>query len=166
MASLVMTHGQTVDFSLESPADGKTLKASELRGKFVALHFLLKTECPICLKHTRDYATRGGTLPNVAQVFVKPDSAAEIKAWAVKLNGAPETPQITVYRDPEAKLATALKIPGGYAFHGESVHYPALVLLDPQGKEVFRYVGKNNGDRFSFDKLQAKVEELTRNVPN
>ena len=29
-----------------------------------------------------------------------------------------------------------------------------------RGKEVFRYVGENNSDRFSFDQLKSKVEEL------
>ena len=40
------------------------------------------------------------------------------------------------------------------------MHYPATLLLGPDGKEVFRYVGKNNGDRLSFEKLAAKVKEL------
>ena len=29
------------------------------------------------------------------------------------------------------------------------------------GREVFRYVGKSNQDRFSFDKLKARIIELT-----
>ena len=52
---------EVVDFEVSSPADGKILKSSDLRGKFVALHFLLKTECPFCLKHTHDYATKAST---------------------------------------------------------------------------------------------------------
>ena len=50
--------------------------------------------------------------------------------------------------------------PGGYRFNGQTVHYPALVLLDPAGKEVFRYVGKSNADRFSYDQFAAKLTEL------
>jgi len=42
------------------------------------------------------------------------------------------------------------------------VHYPATVLLGPDGKEVFRYVGKNNSDRLSFEKLAEKVAELSK----
>lgn len=151
---------EVVEFTVESPADGKVLKSSELRGKFVALHFLLKTECPICLKHTHDYANKAATMPNVAQVFLKPDSAAEIKAWSEKLKESPGVPSVPVYRDPDAALAKKLKIPDGYQFHGESVHYPALVLLNEKGEEVFRYVGKNNSDRLSFEKMAAKVAEL------
>jgi thioredoxin-dependent peroxiredoxin len=151
---------EVVDFSVESPVDGKVLKSSDLRGKFVALHFLLKTECPFCLKHTHEYATKARTLPNVAQVFLKPDGAEEIKAWAKKLQEVSEFPKLTVYRDADAALAKRLKIPDGYQFHGQSVHYPALVLLNEKGEEVFRYVGKGNTDRFSFEKLKAKVAEL------
>ena len=151
---------EVVEFTVESPADGRVLNSSELRGKFVALHFLLKTECPFCLKHTHDYAKKAATLPNVTQVFLKPDSAAELKAWAAKLKEAPDFPSVTVYRDPDAALAKKLKIPDGYQFHGQSVHYPALVLLNEKGEEVFRYVGKNNSDRLSFEKLAVKVAEL------
>ena len=149
-----------VDFSVESPVDGKTFKLSDARGKYVALHFLLKTECPFCLKHTHDYAARAASLPNVVQVFLKPDSADEIKKWATKLGDGKGAGSVSVYRDPDAKLATEFGVKDGYQFHGESVHYPALILLDPNGREVFRYIGKNNTDRFSFDQLTAKLAEL------
>ena len=157
---LAAARAEVIDFTVESPVDGKVLKSSELRGKFVALHFLLKTECPFCLKHTHDYATKAGTLPNVVQVFLKPDGAEEIKTWAAKLKEAPGFPKMTIYRDPDAALAKRLKIPGGYQFHGASVNYPAVVLLDPKGEEVFRYVGKGNTDRYSIEKLAAKVAEF------
>lgn len=35
------------------------------------------------------------------------------------------------------------------------------ILLNENGEEVFRYIGKNNSDRFSFDQLKAKIIELT-----
>jgi peroxiredoxin Q/BCP len=42
------------------------------------------------------------------------------------------------------------------------VHYPALLVLDTDGKEVFRYVGKNNGDRVSVERLQEVLAEQRR----
>ncbi len=148
-----------LDFTVVSPVDGRTFRLADARGKYVALHFLLKTECPYCLRHTRAYAKRSEAAADVTHVFLKPDSAAEIKTWAAKLgDDAPKG--FTVYRDADAKLAEAFGIPGGYAFHGETVHYPALVLLDPAGKEVFRHVGKDNSDRFAADKFEAKITEL------
>jgi peroxiredoxin Q/BCP len=152
------------DFTVEAPADGRKFRLAEAKGKYVALHFLLKTECPVCLRHTRDYAQRGETLQDVVQVFLKPDSADEIKSWTDKL-GEPAGKGVTIYRDADAGLAKAFAIPDGYAFHGQTVHFPALVLLNPAGQEVFRHVGKNNGDRFGFDQLAAKVAELKAAKP-
>lgn len=149
------------DFTVESPNSGQQFHLADAKGKYVAVHFLLKTECPVCLRHTRDFAKRGAEMPDVVQVFLKPDTAAEIKSWTDKL-GEPADKSVTIYRDPEAALAKAYLIPDGYMFHGQKVHFPALVLLDPTGREVFRHVGKNNGDRFGFDQLTAKVAELKK----
>jgi peroxiredoxin Q/BCP len=147
------------DFTVDAPADNTKFRLSEAKGKYVVLHFLLKTECPVCLRHTREYARKAATLPDTVQVFLKPDSAEEIRKWTVQAAEDPVKP-ITVYRDADAQLAKAFEIPDGYAFHGQTVHYPALVILDPAGKEVFRYVGKNNTDRYGFDLLSAKLAEL------
>ena len=147
------------DFTLKSATGSETFSLKSAQGKFVALHFLLKTECPVCLRHTRDYFTKAPTLPNVQQVFIKPDDDKTIEAWATKLP-VEELTKHPIYRDPNAKLAKAFDIPDGYAFHGQVVHFPATVLIGPDGKEVFRYVGKNNGDRLSFEALAAKVKEL------
>ena len=150
------------DFTVQSPSDGKAFTLSSARGRFVALHFLLKTECPYCLKHTHDYAVKSASTPDVTHVFLKPDSADEIKAWAAKANTADAAHKVPVYRDPEARLAAQFDIPNGYAFHGQIVHFPALIILDPSGKEVFRYIGKNNSDRFTFEQFTAKLAELKR----
>ncbi|MBE7495593.1 MAG: redoxin domain-containing protein [Verrucomicrobiaceae bacterium] len=149
------------DFTVRAAAGKGSFTLKEARGRFVALHFLLKTECPLCLKHTRDYFAKSATLPNVAQVFLKPDSDNEIEAWASKLT-AEDLAKNPIYRDPYAKLAKAFDIPDGYKFHGQTVHYPATILIGPDGKEVFRYVGKSNADRLSFEALAAKVAELSK----
>ncbi len=149
------------DFTVNSATDKSSFTLKEARGKFVALHFLLKTECPLCLRHTRDYMTKAPTLPNVVQVFLKPDTDKEIEAWASKL-AAEELVKQPIYRDPNAKLAKAFDIPDGYQFHGQVVHYPATILIGPDGKEVFRHVGKSNSDRLPFEKLAEKVAELSK----
>lgn len=148
------------DFTIKSATDKTTFTLSAARGKFVALHFLLKTECPLCLRHTRDYITKAATLPQVTQVFVKPDTDKEIESWATKLP-AGELARTPIYRDPNARLAKAFGIPDGYKFHGQVVHYPATILIGPDGKEVFRYVGKSNSDRLSFELLAEKVTATT-----
>jgi len=73
--------GNPDDFTVQSATDTRRFTLKEARGKFVALHFLLKTECPVCLRHTRDYFTKAPTLPNVQQVFIKPDDDKAIEAW-------------------------------------------------------------------------------------
>lgn len=150
------------DFELPSVGGAAPFKLSAHRGHYVALHFLLKTECPFCLGHVQEYARKAALLPDVAQVFIKPDDEAALEDWVAKLP-ADLRGRIALHRDAGAALAKQLGIPDGYAFHGESVHYPALVLLDPQGNEVFRQVGRNNTDRFKFDQLATKFDELRPN---
>ncbi len=149
------------DFTVESPVSGAKFRLSDGRGKYVAIHFLLKTECPFCLRHTREYAKKMATRPDLVQIFLKPDSAEAIREWSARL-GEEAGKQVTLYRDADAALAKAFGIPHGYRFHGEVVHFPALILLDPAGREVFRYVGKNNTDRFGFESLTAKIDELKK----
>ncbi|MBI1387104.1 MAG: redoxin domain-containing protein [bacterium] len=148
------------DFTLKEINGEKEFTLSKAKGKYVALHFLLKTECPFCLRHTHSYAENAEKFPNVVQVFIKPDTVEEIKAWAGKFDNSDDVKTPMIYRDPDARLAEAFGIPNGYEFHGQVVHYPALVLLDPDGKEVFRYVGKSNRDRFDIEKFEAKMKEL------
>ena len=156
-----LTQAQNVkDFSLTSVTDKSTFTLSNSKGKFIALHFLLKTECPYCIRHTSEYFEKASTLSNVIQVFIKPDSEQEIKAWAIKLKS---TNSLPIYQDADAKLADQFNIPNGYQFHGQVVHYPAMILLNDKGEEVFRYIGKNNSDRFSFEQLKAKIEALKNN---
>ena len=151
------------DFTVRSATGTNTFKLSEAKVKFVALHFLLKTECPYCIRHTHDYVKKSADDSQVVHVFLKPDTDAEIKAWASKLGE--DSLKVTIYRDPEAALAKAYNIPDGYKFHGQTVHYPAMVLLDANGKEVFRYVGKSNADRLDYEKFSAKLKELTQSSP-
>lgn len=157
LPALAAQAGNPREFSLESPTHGTAFTLSKAKGKYVALHFLLKTECPFCLKHTHDYAALAATTPDVLHVFIKPDSATEIKKWSehVSKDGLKDLP--VIYRDPDAKLAEAFGIPDGYKFHGQTVHYPALVLLDPDGKEVFRHAGKSNRDRLSVEDFAKEL---------
>lgn len=151
------------DFTVQSVTGTNFFKLSEAKGKFIALHFLLKTECPYCIRHTHDYVQKSVGDARVVHVFLKPDTDAEIKAWAAKLGA--DSLKVTIYRDPDAALAKAYHLPDGYKFHGQTVHFPALVLLNGEGKEVFRYVGKSNADRLSYEKFSAKLEELTKPSP-
>jgi peroxiredoxin len=157
------------DFTVESPTDGAKFTLSDAKGKVVALHFLLKTECPYCLSYTRSYAAKSASTPEIVHVFLKPDGSKEIKKWAAHLDTKELQQAPVIYRDANAKLAKAYQIPKGYKFHGQSVHYPALVVLGPNGQELFRYVGKNNVDRMSYEDFEKTLLDKFNpadNAPN
>ncbi len=101
-------------------------------------------------------------LPNVLQIYIKPDEKKDILAWTTKLSADSQGSGTPIYMDPDAKLANAFKVPDGYFFHNQIVHFPALILLGPDGKEVFRYIGKKNTDRYTFEQLTAKIQELNK----
>lgn len=145
------------DFTLAPVGQGEAFTLSKARGKYVALHFLLKTECPVCLRYTHETFQGGKSEPDLVQVYIKPDEAAETEKWLAKIPKDQAGAVPPIHRDPDAALAANLGIPGGYQFHGELVHYPALVVVDPDGAEIFRYVGKSNTDRFSWEKLKAGI---------
>ena len=154
------------DFTVKSATDDSTFQLSKHSGEVVILHFLLKTECPFCLKYTHDYSVLAEKNPDAVHVFLKPDSEPEIKSWSEKLNKNELNNLPKVYRDPDAKLADEFKIPNGYKFHGQTIHYPALIALDGNGNELFRYVGKSNSDRMSIKDFTAKLTELTAKSSN
>ena len=153
--------GNPKDFTIESPTHGTKFTLSEVKGKVIAVHFLLKSECPYCLKYTHDYAKLAAKTPEVLHLFLKPDNVNEIKAWAGKISNADLEKLPVVYRDVDARLAKKFSIPSGYKFHGQSVHFPALVVLDGSGNELFRYVGKRNSDRMKPDDFVAKLKAAT-----
>tara|TARA_R110001592_G_scaffold363389_1_gene686893 strand:- start:13314 stop:13778 length:465 start_codon:yes stop_codon:yes gene_type:complete len=154
-----MAQEKVKDFTLPAVGDEKPFVLSEAKGKYVALHFLLKTECPYCIRHTNDYVEETAGLDDVIQVFIKPDSDEEIKEWAENLE---VEDGFTIYRDIDAQLADELGVPGGYSFHNQLVHYPALILIGPDGKERYRYIGKKNSDRLSVKKFMTVLENLKK----
>ncbi len=158
MISLAQSTNPT-DFTLYSASDSSKFVLSANKGKYVVLHFLLKTECPYCMRHTLDYAINADSLPDVVQVFIKPDAKEDLDKWTAKVPDK-ALEKFAIYHDPNAALAKKFKIKGGYDFHNETIYYPALIILDPAGKEVFRYIGTSNSDRYSFAQLQAKMKEL------
>lgn len=146
--------------SINSPTHGTTFTVKQHHGKLIALHFLLKSECPFCLKLTHDYALLAQSTPDVLHLFIKPDNDEEIRSWAAKVQQDQLQGPPIIYRDADEKLAEAYHIPDGYQFHGQSVHYPALVLIDDTGKELFRHVGKDNSDRMAPEEFTTRLALL------
>lgn len=143
------------DFTLPAVNAPEPFQLSAAKGRFVALHFLLKTECPVCLRTVQEYHRRGQEIAGVQQIFIKPDSEEEIRAFLRE--SSPGGP--IIHRDANATLAKTIGIPNGYQFHGETMHFPATVLVDREGREVYRYVGKNNNDRLDFTAFLAEFNK-------
>lgn len=144
-------------FTVGDPA--RQFNSASARGQFLAVHFLLPTDCPFCIREIREYVESAPTLAGVRHIYViahAPDGFAE---W---IKTVPDAEALPIYRDHDAQLSKEFKIPGDYHFHNAVMTYPALVLLDAQGREVFRYVGKKNSDRLRFATFAARVAELTR----
>ncbi len=141
-------------------SDGSTFDLGQQKANFVVLHFLLKTECPYCLKYTREYSQIAKDETDVVHVFLKPDDEAEIRKWMDHLDAETRKELPMILHDAGAKQARAFRIPDGYRFHGQSVHYPALIILGPDRKEVFRHVGKSNADRCTVETYREQMAKL------
>lgn len=138
---------------------GRQFDSESVRGRFLAIHFLLPTDCPYCVREIREYVERAPTLAGVRHIYVNAHTPEGFAEWIKTVPGAESLP---IYRDENAQLSMKFNIPGGYNFHNAVMNYPALVLLDPRGREVFRHVGKKNTERLPFAAFAAKVAELTR----
>src|SRR6185295_11344130 len=103
-ALLSVAAAPPADFTLKEAGGTKSFTLSQAKGKYVALHFLLKTECPNSLKLTQTYSANASSLPNVEQVFIKPDTDEEILKWAGDLSPETKAKAPVIYRDPDAKL--------------------------------------------------------------
>lgn len=143
------------DFVLSEALSGGT------DGRWVALHFLLKTDCPLCLTYTMRFHELSATQPNVKHVFIKPDDDRISKRW-VKTARVFAKDLPTIHRDPDAALAKQLDVRFGHRFHGETVHYPCLILIDPRGHERYRYTGTSTFERATVDAFTAAYQRSVR----
>lgn len=147
---------------------GKRFALSEARGRFVALHFLLLTECPVCVRTAQDYIVRADEVAGVTHVFIKPDDVASVDRFramvGAKLEGVGGDPErlagLPIYRDADAALARQLGVKDGYAFHNATMHFPATIIFDREGREAFRFTGNDNTQRLTFDAFRQKIKEL------
>ncbi len=143
-------------------ADGsRQFRLSDAAGKYVALHLLLPAECPYCVRQLAEYEMNAPAVAGVMHVFIKQGPTADFAAWRDKLT--PQQVESTlVFPDPENSVARAFGVPDGYEFYGHNAHYPALIVLGPDQRELFRHVGRNNADRLPFSQFAAQMADATR----
>jgi hypothetical protein len=176
--------GNPKDFTVRSPTHGTTFTLSKAHGKAVALHFLPKTECPFCLKHTHDYATQaasmpGHTLPNLGQMHcVNPpvEFRAELaRNWgfAVRLSrphGEPELIRLcqenpTVFK-PAAMIGNLANLEAS-----KSIPWPEGTFLRTadgsrvEGRQIFGPEMPDAAWQILVDEAQSRIDGQLGGLP-
>lgn len=139
--------------------EGHRFDSTQAKGSLIAVHFLLGDECPFCMKLLNEYTASAASVAGVRHVFVQNISK---EAFEKKLATLPEDQKASLFRDVDGALSKRFNVKGGYQFHGMVMNYPALVLVNDSGKELYRYTGTSNADRLKFTDFSKKVAELTR----
>lgn len=144
--------------TLTAITDHHTFSLADGKGKFLALHFLTKTDTPECTNFVHDFLRAAPTVAGVTHVFIKPDSEGEVKAWSAQFNDDARS----IFLDPNSALAQDLKVPTGLTINGTSSTFPATIVFDIAGKELFRYEGTAHHDHLTFDAFKRQLEHKWR----
>lgn len=147
------------DFTLIG-TDGSTFRLADEVGRHnVLVALLLETVCPFCQRHVAalnavrerwaaDYATR--------IVFVKPDTAEAVKAFAAGVK-ADNLPPLWIDSDKTVPQAYGV---GKFQLDGAQRYLPATILIDRNGVVRFTYASKDNRDRPTIEALAAELKKL------
>lgn len=131
-------------------AEDHEFHLSDLRGRFVALHFMPHVGTPDHDAHVKEFLDQAAARAGVIHVFVSAGDAAALKDWWKPL----DRPGFTAAHDAGGRLAAELELASGSAC--------ALVVLDREGRELFRHIGATDQDHLSFAKFSARLDEAWR----
>jgi FKBP-type peptidyl-prolyl cis-trans isomerase len=137
--------------------DEALFQLSAHRGTWVLLDFLLPVEDATEAAHYTAIESKSAQLlyeHNILPVFLKPNETEATAKWW----GSLPTHSLPIFRDPDGKLASALGIPKGVFLMAGPAHYPAAILIDPDGNEVWRKTGKKAADRVDLETLRAEIK--------
>lgn len=149
------------DFRAQQCGGNEALfQLSAHKGSWVLLDFLLPVEDATEAAHYAAIESEASRLlyeHGILPVFFKPnDSEATAKWW-----NSLASHSVPIFRDPDGKLASALGIPKGVFLMEGPAHYPAVILVDPDGNEVWRATGKNAGDRVDVATILDEKKKAT-----
>lgn len=144
--------------TLTAITDHHTFSIADAKGKYLALHFLTKTDTAECTAFVREFLRQGASVAGVMHVFIKPDSEGEVKAWAAQF----KDDAATIFLDPDSALAKDLKVPDGLSIGGTTSIYPVSIVFDPARQELFRHEGKAHHDHITFEAFKGKLGEKWR----
>jgi YHS domain-containing protein len=145
-----------VDFTVGDSA--QRFRSRDALGRYLAIHWLPPGACESCARRVGEFAKSIPTLAGVRHVFVRSMGSAEFDAF---LGEIPDAAALQIHRD-DGTLASLLKLGSAAESGSREASSPALVLLDPQGREVHRWIGRSVEEGPSFASLAAKLGQLTR----
>lgn len=144
--------------TLAAATDGHAFSITDGRGHYLALHFLTRTANPTCATFVREYLARAATLAGTNHIFITPDEPAEVKAWSSQFNAGASA----IFIDKDGALARDLHVPGGLTIGSLTSNFPATIVFDPEGKELFRHIGKAYDDHLQFAAFSDRLAETSR----
>lgn len=152
MASLLPFHGAAVrhcaagvqDPPLRSVVGDGQFTLQELRGRFVAVHFA--GSAGPTAEMVRRYRDVAPALAGVVHVFITGDAAD-----ALRSEQAAGDPLVRIGIDAGGRLASEFKVMAGTA---------VSVMLDRDGRELFRLEPGSAGGAVGFDALSEKVRAM------
>ena len=133
--------------------------SASARGRVLVVHVLSGRVSQANAAYLKDLAKAASTVAGVTHVIVQNASEADFRATVAT---APESLVHSMYRDSSGAAEQLLHLEGTIDADGASVAAPAVLVLDPAGKELYRRIGKKDTDRDSATALAKKIGELTR----
>jgi len=130
----------------------RTFSLSAARGRFAALHFLSTSGGTAARRIVQEYARRAPEVAGVSHVFLLEGTADEARAFVDSL--AADKRIAAPFHDAEARVAQSFRVGGEGA---------VLVLIGPDGQEVYRHVAKSAEECLAFDDFAAEIARRSAN---
>jgi peroxiredoxin/YHS domain-containing protein len=146
------------DVPIRSVKTDKEEKVGDLKGahgQFTALHFLTRTRTPECDAFVKEVLEKSPGLAGVRHVFIKADSAEEVKSWAA---GFGTDHAGDFYADEGGKLAAEYGLKAELEVGSVKTNAPATIVLDGSGKVVVRAEGTHIHDHPKWAALSARID--------
>ena len=150
--------------AINQPASNATITAAnddhpfalkDAKGHYLALHFLPAGDTPEDAAFVREYLKAAPTAAGVVHAFIRPQTG-DAKAWASQFADASR-----VFVDHDSKLAADL---GVWKDQKESTRFATTVVLDQDGKELFRLSGTPARSHVSFGSFASRLDTATRHA--
>jgi peroxiredoxin len=141
--------------------DGKMVTLAEYRGRVVLLAFTRGAWCPACLEQLLQLERLKATaLRNVAVLVVAPDPPEGSRALVASVEKERRT--LLTHRFLSAPRARTLNRAPGDGDGKAPRLPPSLVLVDPEGREAWRFVEREHRMRPSDREIAHAVAKALR----